>query len=151
MLCSPRLMPNLLLRLAYRLSLWRLGPVAKIIALLAYVFFGIEIALQCKIGPGLFLPHTQGTVIGAAVIGRNCTIYQGVTIGAKELDMDFSQARRPSIGDNVLIGSGAKVIGPIKIGSGAKIGSNANVLISLPPESLALAPNCIVRTGNAIA
>jgi len=145
-LLSPRLLPNLLIRLAYRLSLWRLGPIARILSLTAYVLFGIEVASQCEIGPGLFLPHTQGTVIGAGRIGRDCTIYQGVTIGARELDMDFASARRPVIGDDVVVGAGAKVLGPIEIGAGSRIGSNANVIQSLPPNSLALAPAAEVRS-----
>jgi len=145
-LLSPRLFPNLMLRLAYHCTLWRLGPLARIFSLTAYVLFGIEVASQCEIGPGLFLPHTQGTVIGAGRIGSNCTIYQGVTIGARELDMDFALERRPVIGDNVVIGAGAKVLGPIEIGSGARIGSNANVIRSLPAGSLAISPACEVRT-----
>lgn len=144
-LLSPRLCPNLLIRLAHRCALWRLGPLARLFSLVAYVFFGIEVAAHCAIGPGLFLPHTQGTVLGARSIGKNCTIYQGVTIGARELDMDFSPDRRPIVHDNVLIGSGAKILGPIEIGEGAKVGSNANVIQSLPPGSLAIAPPCEVR------
>jgi serine O-acetyltransferase len=144
-LLSPRLFPNLMIRLAYRCTLWRLGPLARIFSLMAYVLFGIEVAAQCEIGPGLFLPHTQGTVIGAGRIGSNCTIYQGVTIGARELDMDFALERRPVIADGVVIGAGAKVLGPIEIGADARIGSNANVIKSLPPGSLALAPACEVR------
>ena len=144
-LLAPRLLPNLLIRFAYRCALWRLGPLAKIVSLTAYVLFGIEVASQCEIGPGLFLPHTQGTVIGASRIGHNCTIYQGVTIGARELDMDFALERRPLIGDEVVIGAGAKVLGPITIGEGARIGSNANVIQSLSAGSLALAPLCEIR------
>ena len=147
-LLSPRLMPNLLIRLAYRCALWRLGPIARLFSLTAYVLFGIEVTARCRIGPGLFLPHTQGTVIGAGSIGRDCTIYQGVTIGARELDMDFSLERRPVVHDDVLIGAGAKVLGPIEIGSGTRIGSNANVVRSLPPGSLVLAPACDVRLGG---
>lgn len=147
-LLSPRLMPNLLIRLAHRAALARLGPVARLFSLTAYIFFGIEVATSCRIGPGLFLPHTQGTVIGAASIGRNCTIYQGVTLGARELDMDFSTERRPILRDDVLVGAGAKILGPIEVGAGARIGSNANVVRSLPPGSLALAPACEVRSGE---
>lgn len=148
-LLSPRLMPNLLIRLAHRCFLWRIGLLARLFALTAYTFFGIEVAARCRIGPGLFLPHTQGTVIGASVIGCNCTIYQGVTIGARELDMDFALERRPVIGDDVVIGAGAKVLGPIEIGSGARIGSNANVVRSVSPGGLALAPASEIRLGTA--
>jgi serine O-acetyltransferase len=145
-LLAPRLLPNLMIRLAHRFALWNLRPLARLCSLTIYVLFGIEVAIDCRIGPGLFLPHTQGTVIGAESIGRNCTIYQGVTLGARELDMDFSAGCRPVVGDDVLIGSGAKVLGPIVIGDGVKIGSNANVVQSLPPGVLALAPPAQVRT-----
>lgn len=144
-LLTPRLAPNLLIRLAYRCSLWRLGPLARLFSLAAYVLFGIEVATQCPIGPGLFLPHTQGTVIGAGMIGRNCTIYQGVTLGARELDMAFAAERRPIVGDDVVIGAGAKLLGPIEVGAGTRIGSNANVVRSLPAHSLVLAPAGEVR------
>lgn len=147
-LLSPRLLPNLMLRLSYRCSLSPFAPLGRVFSLAAYILFGIEVAGQCEIGPGLFLPHTQGTVIGAHRIGRNCTIYQGVTIGARELDMSFLAERRPVIGDDVLIGSGAKVIGPITIGNHVRIGSNANVVESLSANSLALAPACVIRGGT---
>lgn len=150
-LLSPRLFPNLMIRLAHRFALWRLAPLARVFSLTVYVLFGIEVAVRCRIGPGLFLPHTQGTVIGADAIGANCTIYQSVTIGARELDMEFSGDRRPIVGNDVVIGSGAKVLGPIKVGDGAKIGSNANVIESLPAGAIALAPASHVRMDAAKA
>jgi serine O-acetyltransferase len=137
-LLSPRFAPMLLCRIANAFSRHGLAPVGKLVSLINFVFFGIEIATRCRIGPGLFLPHTQGTVIGAASVGANATIYQGVTIGARELDAGYFDENRPVIGDNVLIGSGAKVLGPIQIGDGVRIGANSVILDSLPAGALAV-------------
>ncbi len=134
---SPRFVPVLLCRLAYWFAIHRLGPVAKLVSLLNFFMFGIEIGLRCHIGKGLFLPHTHGTVIGAYSIGQNATIFQGVTLGARELDFSYLEASRPVVGDNVVIGSGAKVLGGLRIGTGAHIGANAVVLESIPPMVLA--------------
>ena len=102
------------------------------------MIFGIEIATRCPIGGGLFFPHTQGTVIGAWSIGQNATIYQGVTLGAKELDFAYSKESRPYIGDNVMIGSGAKVMGGIEVGDNARIGANTVVTKTLASGALAV-------------
>jgi len=136
-LCNPRLCPTMLIRLAYWLAHNRLGPLARIVAAVNLALFGIEASVRIEIGAGLFLPHTSGTVIGAACIGRNVTIFQGVTLGAKELDMHFSVASRPIIEDGVVIGAGAKVLGGIRIGAGARIGANAVVLCDVPPGATA--------------
>jgi len=85
----------------------------------------------------LFLPHTVGTVIGAERIGRNVTILQGVTLGTKEPDMQFTVSLRPVIGDHVLIGAGAKIIGRVTVGDYAKIGANAVILDDVPPHAVA--------------
>lgn len=138
LLPTPRFAPVFLCRLAHQLHRWRLGPLAKIVSLINFLFFGLEVAVRCPIGPGLVLPHTQGTVIGAQAIGANATIFQGVTIGAKEMDFEFHAARRPLIGDNVIIGSGAKVLGGIEIGEGARVGANTVVIESLPSGALAV-------------
>lgn len=129
---SPRFVPVLLCRVAYFFYCLKLAPVAKLFSLLNFFFFGIEIAVQCRVGKGLFLPHTQGTVIGAYSIGENATIFQGVTLGARELDFSFLESSRPSVGDDVTIGSGAKVLGGLTLGSGSRIGANAVVLESIP-------------------
>lgn len=150
-LASPRFIPVLLCRLAYRLYRWRLGPLAKLLSLLNFFLFGIEIAVRCPIGKGIFFPHTQGTVIGAQAIGANATIFQGVTLGARELDFSYDAASRPTIGDNVTIGSGAKVLGPLHIGEGARIGANSVVLSSVPAGALAVgAPARVVRIEDGV-
>ena len=88
--------------------------------------------MRCEIGPGLCFPHTVGTVIGALRIGRDAVIYHGVTLGAKEMDFGYDSKARPIIGDNVVIGSGAKVLGGITIGNNVIVGANAVVVESVP-------------------
>ena len=113
---SPRFVPVLLCRLAHWFYRWKLGPVAKLVSLLNFFLFGIEIAVRCPIGKGLFLPHTQGTVISAWSIGKNVTIFQSVTLGANELDFSYQQSSRPIVEDGVTIGAGAKVFGGLVLG-----------------------------------
>ena len=125
---SPRFLPVLLCRLAHWFYCLHLEPVAKLVSLLNFFMFGIEVAVRCPIGRGLFLPHTQGTVIGAWCIGENVTIFQGVTLGARELDLSYQESSRPTVCDGVIIGSGAKVLGGVILGSGSRIGANAVVL-----------------------
>jgi serine O-acetyltransferase len=135
---NPRLLPVVLIRLAEFFYVKRLGVLAKLCSMLNVVFFGIEVSPRVKIEGGLFLPHTVGTVIGAASIGRNCTIMQGVTLGALETDLGFTPATRPVIGNDVVIGSGAKVLGGITVGDHAKIGANAVVLRDVPAYAVAV-------------
>jgi serine O-acetyltransferase len=143
---SPRFVPVLLCRLAHSLYRFKLVPIAKALSLLNFFLFGIEIAVRCPIGPGLFFPHTQGTVIGAWKIGANATIFQGVTLGAREVDFSYLEQSRPIIGDGVTIGSGAKVLGALLIGDDARIGANSVVLQSIPARALAVgAPARVVQ------
>jgi len=135
---NPRMVPVVLLRLAEFFHVLHLGFIAKIFSILNVVFFGIEVSPQVQIGGGLFLPHTLGTVIGAASIGDNCTIMQGVTFGTSEPDMGFTISKRPVIGNDVLIGAGAKVIGRITVGDHARIGANAVVLCDVPDYAVAV-------------
>lgn len=137
-LLSPRIAPTLLYRLSHFFCLCRLGVIAKSLSCFNAVLFGIEIASSCQIGPGLLLPHTQGSVIGAWTIGSNVTIFQGVTLGARSLDFNASSATRPTIGDGVIIGAGAKVLGGIVLGDNCRVGANSVVLSDVPPEGLAV-------------
>ncbi|MEO6922098.1 MAG: serine O-acetyltransferase [Collimonas sp.] len=130
---SPRFMPVVLFRLSHWLLQHKLSPIAKIFALTNFILFGLEIAARCEIGPGLYFPHTQGTVIGANKIGENATIYHNVTFGAREIDLDYSALSRPNIGDNVIVGAGAKVLGAVTIGNNARVGANAVVVEDVPP------------------
>ena len=135
---SPRFIPVLLCRLAHFLFRYRLTPLAKLVSLLNFIFFGIEVGIRCEIGEGLFFPHTSGIVIGALSIGRNAIIYQGVTIGARELDFSYLETSRPVIGDDVVISTGAVILGAIRIGDRCRIGVNSVVLTSIPDDVLAV-------------
>ena len=135
---SPRFVPVLLCRLAHWFYRLKLGPVAKLVSLVNFFFFGIEIAVRCPIGKGLLLPHTQGTVVGAWSVGENVTIFQGVTLGAREVDFSYQESSRPIVGDGVIIGSGAKVLGGLTLGSGSRVGANSVVLQDVPANSLAV-------------
>jgi serine O-acetyltransferase len=96
-------------------------------------FTGIEIHPGAKIGKGLFIDHGMGIVIGeTAVLGRDVIIYQGVTLGGTGKGKG---KRHPTIGNNVLIGAGSKVLGPIKIGSNTRIGAGSVVLQPVPADS----------------
>ena len=109
-------------------------PVApRAIAATARTITGIEIHPAADVGDGLFIDHGMGVVVGeTAEIGENVTLYQGVTLGGT----GFATGKRhPTIEDNVTIGSGAKLLGPITIGHGAKIGANAVVIHDVPPNS----------------
>jgi len=142
---SPRMAPVVLLRLAEFFHTRGLGPLSKLFSMLNVFIFGIEVSPQVQIGGGLFLPHTVGTVIGAERIGENCTILQGVTLGTSEPDMGFTVERRPVVGNDVLIGAGAKVIGRIVVGDHARIGANAVVLRDVPAYALAVGVPATIR------
>lgn len=135
---NPRMAPVVLIRLAEFFHTKRLGLIAKLFSMLNVAIFGIEVSPRVEIEGGLFLPHTVGTVIGAAFIGANCTIMQGVTLGAIESDLSFTVTKRPVIGRDVLIGSGAKILGGITVGDQVKIGANAVVLCDVPAYAVAV-------------
>ena len=105
---------------------------------------GIEIHPGATIGRGLFIDHGSGVVIGeTAEIGDNCTLYQGVTLGGTGKD---TGKRHPTLGNNVLVGAGAKVLGPFKISDNSKIAANAVVLEEVPENSTAVGiPARVVR------
>lgn len=133
-----RLYPVILFRISCFFYKNRLSVIANIFSLINLLFFGIETTPKTKIQGGLFLPHTIGTILGAYKIGENVTIMHGVTLGSKYMDFHFTEHLRPTIGDNVFIGSGAKILGGIKIGNGSKIGANAVVLKDVPSNVLAV-------------
>ena len=135
---NPRMAPVVLIRMAEFFHTKRLELIAKLFSMLNVAIFGIEVSPRVEIEGGLFLPHTVGTVIGAAFIGANCTIMQGVTLGAIESDLSFTVTKRPVIGRDVLIGSGAKVLGGITVGDHVKIGANAVVLCDVPAYAVAV-------------
>jgi serine O-acetyltransferase len=135
-LTNPHFASVVLFRLSHALYRkgWRL--LSRLTSAMNFVLFGVEIAARCEVGPGLYLAHTAGIVIGAARVGRNALIYNGVTIGAKEMDVAYTLASRPTIGDDVMIGAGAKVLGGIEIGDGVKIGANSVVTKSVSARSV---------------
>ena len=117
-------------RIAHGLYKIKLFFLARLISQLGRFFTGIEIHPGAKIGKGLFIDHGMGVVIGeTAEIGDNVTIYHGVTLGGTGKD---NGKRHPTVGNNVIIGCGAKILGPISIGDGAKIGANSVVLKDVP-------------------
>ena len=106
------------------------------ISQLARLLTGIEIHPGATIGKGFFIDHGMGVVIGETTeIGDNCSIYQGVTLGGTGKDLG---KRHPTLGDNVMIGAGAKVLGPFTIGDGSKIAAGAVVLKEIPEQSTAV-------------
>ena len=120
---------------------------ARLVSQAARHFTGIEIHPGAKIGKGLLIDHGMGVVIGeTAEIGDNCTIYQGVTLGGTGKDVG---KRHPTLGDNVMVGAGAKRLGPVKVGSGSKIAAKAVVLNAVPENSTAVGiPAKVVRRGG---
>ena len=119
--------------------LWRYNVkfLARLIMHFARIFTGIEIHPAAKIGSNFFMDHGLGIVIGETTeIGENVTIYQGVTLGgimpSVESDLQRNQKRHPTVGNNVIIGSGAQILGAINIGDDARIGANSVVSRDVP-------------------
>ena len=110
-------------------------------------FTGVEIHPGATIGKGLMIDHGMGVVIGeTAIVGDNCTIYQGVTLGGTGKD---TGKRHPTIGNNVMIGSGAKVLGPFTVGDNAKIAAGAVVLDTVPEGATAVGvPARMIMAGK---
>jgi len=134
-LLHPRFLPIVLYRCSRSALLLGVPAVSHLLSYLNQIIFGIEISPKCAIGPGIFFPHTSGTVIGASKIGKNVIIFQGVTLGAKEMDMGFDETLRPQIGNNVVVGAGAKVLGGICLGDNVRVGANSVLLRSVPANS----------------
>ena len=136
---------------AYRKANWfyrhNMKFIARYISQRARHKTGIEIHPGAKIGKGLFIDHGIGVVIGeTAEIGDNCTIYQNATLGGTGKDHG---KRHPTLGNNVMVGSGAKVLGPFKVGDNARIAANAVVLTEIPPNSTAVGvPARVVRING---
>jgi len=117
-------------RLAHRLWGFGLAWPARLIAMLSRWLTGIEIHPAARIGRRFFIDHGMGVVIGeTAEIGDDCTLYHGVTLGGTSWEKG---KRHPTLKDNVVVGAGAKVLGPITLGSGSRIGSNAVVVKDVP-------------------
>lgn len=122
--------------------------VPRLLAYLSRAFTNVEIHPAAQIGESLFIDHGTGVVIGeTAEIGDNVTLYQGVTLGGT----GFATGKRhPTVEDNVTIGSGAKLLGPITVGHGAKIGANSVVINDVPPKTTVVGnPGHVVRVDGA--
>ena len=134
-------------RIAHILHIGGYKVAARLVSQTAKFFTGIEIHPGAKIGKGLFIDHGTGVVIGeTAEIGDNCTLYQGVTLGGTGKDVG---KRHPTLGNNVMVGAGAKILGPFKVGDNAKIAANAVVLSEVPSDSTAVGiPARIVKRRN---
>jgi serine O-acetyltransferase len=116
--------------------LWRRGAklAARITAELTRILTGVEVHPGAVLGPGLFIDHATGVVIGeTAEVGEDVTLYHGVTLGGSGRD---TGKRHPTIGDRVIIGAGAKVLGAIKVGDDSRIGANAVVVKEVPSSSV---------------
>jgi len=144
LLCYPYVKAMAYYRIAHRLYQGGHLMLARWISQHASRATGIEIHPGAQIGKGFFIDHGNGVVIGeTTIIGDNVTIYQGVTLGGTGKD---TGKRHPTIGSNVTIGAGAKVLGPFTVGDNSKIGASAVVLKEVPPNCTVVGnPGRIVR------
>jgi len=145
--CYPGLHAVWLHRISHWLWLHEANFLARLVSHGARFLTGIEIHPGATIGKGVFIDHGMGVVIGeTAEIGDNVTLYHGVTLGGVSLER---VKRHPTIGENVVIGSGAKVLGPFTVGKGSRIGSNSVVIKEVPPNSTVVGvPGRMVMTAE---
>tara|TARA_B100001063_G_C16643512_1_gene492106 strand:+ start:261 stop:836 length:576 start_codon:yes stop_codon:yes gene_type:complete len=128
--------------------------IARIISQTTRFFTGIEIHPGAKIGQNLFIDHGMGVVIGeTSEIGNNVTIYHAVTLGGSSPSIDSErqrhEKRHPTVGDDVVIGSGAQIIGPVKVGNKSRIAANAVVVKDVPENTTMVGvPAKAVKSGN---
>ncbi len=136
---------------AYRKANWfykrNMKFMARFISQRARKITGIEIHPGATIGKNLFIDHGMGVVIGeTTIIGDNCILYQGVTLGGTGKDHG---KRHPTLGDNVLVGAGAKILGPFKVGNNVRVAAGAVVLDEVPDDATAVGvPARIVKIGS---
>ena len=130
-------------RMAHAIKKLRIPFLAPCLSRFGQWLTGVEIAPATQIGPGLMISHGQGIVVGQWTrIGRDCHLHQQVTLGAKDVGRIDQM---PTLGDGVLIGSGAKLLGGITVGDGALVGPNAFLTRDVPAGGKALAPQAEVR------
>ena len=146
--CYPSLKALLYHRWSHKQYNKKRYVLARIISQKARRKTGIEIHPGAEIGENLFIDHGMGVVIGeTAKVGNNVTIFHGVTLGG--IGGEANEKRHPTVEDDVIIGAGAKILGPITIGKGAKIGANAVVLKDVPPYSTVVGiPGKVVKINR---
>jgi serine O-acetyltransferase len=134
-------------RVSHALYVHKFYTAARLLSQIARFITGVEIHPGAKIGKGLFIDHGSGVVIGeTAEIGENCLIYQGVTLGGTGKERG---KRHPTLGNNVMVGAGARVLGPFRVGNNVKIAANAVVLEPIPDNCTAVGvPAKIVRRNG---
>lgn len=142
--CYPGLHALIMHRIAHKLNYWKIPLIPRIISNISRFFTGIEIHPAARIGRRFFIDHGMGVVIGATtIIGDDVLLYQGVTLGGTGNEHG---KRHPTLGDNIVVGSGAKVLGNIEIGSNSRIGAGSVVVDSVPENSTVVGiPGRIVR------
>ncbi|AOT73185.1 serine O-acetyltransferase [Geosporobacter ferrireducens] len=147
LLCYPGIHAIINHRIAHGLNNRGFAVLARVVSQISRFFTGIEIHPGAKIGRRLFIDHGMGVVIGeTAEIGNDVTIYQGATLGGTGKEKG---KRHPTIGDNVVISSGAKILGPFKVGDNSKIGAGSVVLREVPPNCTVVGvPGHIVIKDN---
>jgi len=134
LLCYPGVHALAFHRLAHRLWHAHFTTLARGVSHVGRFFTGIEIHPAARLGPGLFIDHGMGVVIGeTAEIGENVTLLQGVTLGGTSLRRE---KRHPTLGNNVVVGAGAKVIGAFTIGDNSRVGAGSVVVREVPPNSV---------------
>jgi serine O-acetyltransferase len=132
--CYPGVHVLVFYRFAHRLWNAGLTTPARLVMHAARFFTGIEIHPAARLGPGLFIDHGMGVVIGeTAEVGENVTLLQGVTLGGTSLKRE---KRHPTLGNNVVVGAGAKIIGAFRIGDGSRIGAGSVVVREVPSNSV---------------
>ena len=146
-LCYPGFHAMLFYRLSHRLWMRKFYLLGRFVSHLGRFFTGIEIHPGAKIGRGFFIDHGMGVVIGeTAEIGENCTLYHQVTLGGTSW---AKEKRHPTLGNNVVVGSGAKILGPFTVGDNAKVGSNSVVVKEVPPNGTVVGvPGRLVMSGE---
>ncbi|MCC6293652.1 MAG: serine O-acetyltransferase [Bryobacterales bacterium] len=147
LLCYPGFHAILLHRLSHRLHKAGVPLVPRVLSQVSRTFTGIEIHPGASIGRRFFIDHGMGVVIGeTTVIGDDCLLYQGVTLGGTGKERG---KRHPTLGNHVVVGTGAKVLGNIVIGDNSKIGAGSVVIHEVPPHSTVVGiPGRVVRRGG---
>src|SRR5215831_11790302 len=150
--CYPGFHALLIHRVAHRLWNARLRWLARFISHWGRWLTGIEIHPGARIGRRLFIDHGMGVVIGeTAEVGDDCTLYHGVTLGGTRPSREQGgQKRHPTVGNNVIVGSGAQVLGPFRVGDGARVGA-ASVVLKEVPDGATMVGNPAHQVGRRAA